>query len=200
MKDKPLLRKFISGLMVMILVLVLMIPNSVYIHAGENQENQYKEHINEVIKDVADWLYDRQEEGVWGDKEFINDTCEAIEVLKDWNKDADFSASYAWLEEQMGDVKEADNDLLARYILTGLEAKEQLEQLKASQNEDGGFGLNAYYKSDVYDSMLALQALTKADSDDMESILYVIDYLCNQQNEDGGWGYTENAESDTWLT
>ncbi|MFH0774520.1 MAG: prenyltransferase/squalene oxidase repeat-containing protein [bacterium] len=60
--------------------------------------------------------------------------------------------------------------------------------LTSSQNEDGGFGIDLGYESDILDTALSLFALKSANYSNTSVIQPALSYLLANQNTDGGFG------------
>lgn len=147
-------------------------------------------------KQAVRWLEEqKEEEGCFGDDRLINDTCDALTVLPETEDSYNEFLEY-WYEEEYC----MNHDMLARYSIA---TKDQwlISSFPEVQNSDGGFGLNEEYESDVWDSILILEAYIQEYCDEItESADKLIQYLCCVQNEDGGWSYNELSGSDTMLT
>ena len=133
------------------------------------------------------------ENGSWYDD--FNSTVLATMAL---NKLKENQAGEQWVQN----AKLANNnDMLARKALVAEDAVSIVQDLMKNQNEDGGFGLQSGFESDVWDTMLVLEALAKTATKEMDaSILSVVRYLVSQQNVDGGWGYTKQSQSNVMIT
>lgn len=71
------------------------------------------------------------------------------------------------------------------------------------QNKDGGFGISKDYKSDVLDTILAVECMEKSEKDNSEKITKAVNYLNLCQNEDGGFAFREKNPAVTlqlWYT
>ena len=123
-----------------------------------------------------------------------------------------------WEEER----EQLNIDELAHLAWAGNE-KDRLGTIWSMQNKDGGFGLNADYTSDIYDTLLVLiaenylqedavmeqTALVQSEkiSDKQEeqeeqedTLQSVVEYMVNSQNIDGGFGYTTKDDSRPGLS
>lgn len=188
--------------MLLILILAILPPSDVSVYAAETEEStsQYAELLDGTINKAVNWLYSQQQNGVWGDASLINDTCEALGVLKEYKTEEELLTANEWVAEKFSDDKAVNNDMLARCIIMDNGNVECIEKLISTQNPNGGFGLSEFYTSDVLDSMLALEALHNVGTDYSDNVLALISYLITMQNDDGGWGYTLKSGSDTEIT
>jgi len=132
------------------------------------------------------WLRAQQgEDGMWGSGASAwRDTQLALEALETTG-----AASVAGVQSRLASAT-ANTDSMARGVLggraAGLDVSELASELANSQQDDGGFSLASGYLSDVWDTQLALEAL----SDDATSAVRVpqaVAYLVAEQNDDGGW-------------
>ena len=69
------------------------------------------------------------------------------------------------------------------------------------QNSDGGFGISNKYESDVYDTLLVLEAFISLNKEEYnKSIDKMLSFILKMQNTDGGWSYNNVNASDKVLT
>lgn len=155
----------------------------------------------------------------WENAGLPNLTCNVLALLRQEGVEVNDTFVTKW--ENQRDAKALNVDELAH--LTWAKAdEERLALLWEQQNEDGGFGLTKDYASDVYDTLLVLQAelavreaskcaneLENATEENTEESvaqnfteqqLQAIQYLLAQQREDGGYGYTKQSQTDVALT
>ncbi len=155
----------------------------------------------------------------WENAGLPNLTCNVLALLRQEGVEVNDTFVTKW--ENQRDAKALNVDELAH--LTWAKAdEERLALLWEQQNEDGGFGLTSDYTSDVYDTLLVLQAelavreaskyaneLENATEENTEESvaqnftqqqLQAIQYLLAQQREDGGYGYTKQSQTDVALT
>ena len=78
---------------------------------------------------------------------------------------------------------------------SGIDVSDDINNIIASQNTDGGFGFDTDYASDVYHTALALIALKAASIFDSGIISPAISYMISQQNIDGSYGLSANHDS-----
>ena len=174
-------------------MLVTTIGRHMPVHA-ESREN-----TTDTMKEKAlEWLKQTQNENQsYGDVRLINDTADVAEILKDCGKPEENT----WLLEQATDWGNNTDSLARLYSATGEE--KYLSQMVKFQNKDGGFGLNADYRSDMPDSALAYEALVRsymATGQNENQIMQLMEYLMTQQNADGGYSYIKGGQSDYMLT
>ena len=101
------------------------------------------------------------------------------------------------------DYLEAENyggtEYLARLVLardgSGLNAVNQVDELKVRANQDGGFGELAGYGSTALDTAFALQALKSTDYGSIPAATGSVNFLLNAQKPDGGWAMGANDNS-----
>ncbi len=170
---------------------------------GEGEERVEKF----ILNDALQWLRNQQQvNGTWGDKTAsqFRDTTHVASVLKtiDTNFDGDLKA-LNWIS----DNETPNIDFLARKIisistLSALEPPDELyNEIKNSQNDDGGWGIKDANKSDIQDTALVLEALGYSKNINLSLIkTSAQNYLLERQNNDGGWGYRDNNQSDIQTT
>lgn len=158
-----------------------------------------------VINDGFTWLREQQDTlGFWQDKETsrMRDTAVALDVLR--RLDPEFTRqniALDWLKNQ--DIK--NTDYLARQAKVAYEAGRKqdaeniINELIKLQNTDGGWGIDKNYKSNPFDTALALSALEK-NKNRQKNIELAAAYLKASQNTDGGWSSRELGESKIYVT
>ncbi len=113
---------------------------------------------------------------------------------------APYTTSLNWVSAQ-----EVDNTrYLSLRILTIVpswaDISSDLGNLLSYQNLDGGFGEYVGGTSGVSYAVLALQALKAANYPDQSVIFPAINYLLSTQKSDGGWGFTQDDDSNIYVT
>jgi subtilase family serine protease len=81
----------------------------------------------------------------------------------------------------------------------GQSVAEALDSLLELQN-GSGYGAFSAHESNLFDTVLAIQALSLEEQARLLEILPLLDYLLLYQNPDGGWGFVDGAESNTYFT
>ncbi len=185
------LRKKFSAFVCAVAVLITAFGSHITIYA-ENETGTTK------TEQALEWILgSANENGSFGDDSLINDTAEVQKLLGDFGVDYESE----WLIENAAKWSN-NNDSLARlYLATGNE--EYLEPVLATQNPDGGFGLNRDYTSDVLDSVLVYEALVRRyiqTGENLKELQLLAAYLMEQQNDDGSYSYTQGAGADYELT
>ena len=85
-------------------------------------------------------------------------------------------------------------------------SQEYLDMLLDWQNEDGGLGLDDFYSSDVYDTMLVLNAMEAVyygqdvSYEELNKEYFMAQFILSKQNEDGGFSYNKLNKSDEKLS
>ncbi|MBR6402544.1 MAG: LPXTG cell wall anchor domain-containing protein [Eubacterium sp.] len=151
---------------------------------------------NEIIKDSIGYLISsKKSDNSFGYSGLINDTAEEVAILNRFS-DTDVSDSLAWINS----YKKDNNDEIARAVMaTGSES--DLAELFKSQNSDGGFGLTGKYESDVYDSILVLEAVNSLNKKDRSNATWrLVTYIARQMNKNGSFSYTKNSDESVSLT
>lgn len=152
---------------------------------GEQESQNEEEELTKTISRAMDWLSKNQlGEGCWGDSSLINDTCLVLSALDTENEKA-----VNWLNDY---EVEDSVDVLSRKCVAGVDVTKNMRTLLLMQREDGGFGLNEDYESDVYDTTLALESFISVSGKEGE-IKKAVAYLIKNQREDGGWSCDENT-------
>ncbi|MBQ8147950.1 MAG: DUF5057 domain-containing protein [Lachnospiraceae bacterium] len=194
-REKLTLRRILTMSMCICLLVEILMGST---YAQETEVMDYG-------KDKAlEWLEQQgDEDGKWGEDSLPNLTCNAVAVL---NLEGEIVQS-AFLEDWLKDEKNQNIDELA-HLVWAYGDETFLHEIQEQQNEDGGFGINGNYTSDVYDTFLVLSAITylekrediELSGDWKEMKNKAVYYLMGQQNEDGGYSYTKANASDSELT
>lgn len=146
------------------------------------------------------WLLAHQEaDGHFADVEGSGprDTATAATLLRDRAETAAAQRALAWLRA----AALANTDFLARRAvalgpdLDPAEKAELLQQLKARQNRDGGFGAAPGYQSDPLDTALALRALAALGAPSDTNVARALVHLRATRRLDGGWAAVPGGET-----
>ncbi len=156
-----------------------------------------KERRSDIVNRASAYLDSRKAgDNSYGDSRTINDTAYALKAYRKAGKSG-HEESLQWLSEK---VSFSNTDMTAR--LAAVSGKQEyLGNMKAKQNQDGGFGLYPDYASDVLDSVLVLEAINETGYSGGEiSGAGICSYLFSTEAPDGGYAYAESNESDPELT
>lgn len=189
MQYKGTLKKRLLALVLVVGVLMTSIGINVYAAEVTPQES--------AITNAVEWLNSVKANGIWGDSNLVNETCEVLQVFNMLDIDTNVSDAYSWLDKN---GYAANNDSLSRYIAINTANNDALTKLLGNQNEDGGFGLTSDYTSDTLDSLLAMEALMNTEDKCQDEVELLISYLISVQNEDGGWGNNRKSGSNAVFT
>lgn len=164
---------------------------------GEPPGASVIQEIREAKEKALQWLLRQQEgDGQVGASPLVNDTCMALELLREQG----LGITPDWLEARLTVAANQNTDILSRSYC-GLRQEELLRSLLSMQNPDGGFGLTSGYESEALDSILALEALSYgAEHPEEPACDRLITYLRGIRQEDGGFAYMEGMGSDPVLT
>ena len=92
---------------------------------------------------------------------------------------------------------QATTEFAARRLIgaasANLAANADLSALLATQNSDGGWGINPSYQSNPLDTALALQALRAADAAAAAQVDAAVAFLARTKLSDGGWGVSDRS-------
>ncbi|WP_221794881.1 carboxypeptidase regulatory-like domain-containing protein [Oceanobacter mangrovi] len=156
---------------------------------------------SEQIDKATSWLLQQQQAG----GQFSSST-----LASDWQVSAEVVKALALVDQ----VSELNTDTLIAF-LGSLDAAEteflslriqlnaalnnsiadDLQLLLERQNPDGGFGSEADFDSNSYDTLYALLALAEQPEDHMSSILSALAYLTAAQNVDGSYQFKGNTDN-----
>lgn len=149
------------------------------------------------------WIKKEQNrDGSFGDNIQLYETSRILENLAYEESLADEKEkALQWLKKS----ETKSNDDIFRKLLAitqnnKLVNKNQEEiEFAELQNKDGGFGISKDYKSDVLDTILAVECMEKSEKDNSEKITKAVNYLNLCQNEDGGFAFS-GEKSSSYLT
>lgn len=134
--------------------------------------------------------------GSFGDDKFINTTAETSYVYGLCGVKLD-DKTKSWLDNNIVDN---NVDVLSREIMATGNTK-LFDNIMSCQNSDGGFGLSKEYKSDVWDSLLVLEAINKTGCRDYDDESWkLVNYIVNQINDNGSYSYTKQSEDNVIIT
>lgn len=166
-------------------------------NSEESQADNFEYKINSILMSALEWIEASQnKDGCWKNEKLINDSCYCIFALRENGYDVSDE-----LQVINNINNEINSDILSHKIIASQDDSIYVDELIVMQNSDGGVGINEKYESDVYDTLLALEALGnlgKAEYDN--NIEQMILYLISKQNVDGGWGINDVSDTDKALT
>ncbi len=135
-------------------------------------------------------------EGFVGNSATVNDTADAVRIFRQ-DGEHDLSSQLAWLGKNL----KTDNTDIAARVVSASGNPAYLADVLKIQNADGGFGLNAGYRSDVPDTQLVLAAVNDCGGGELtEAGKKAAHYLAAQAAPDGSYAYTETSAADDVLT
>ncbi|MBQ8923895.1 MAG: hypothetical protein IJ053_03780 [Lachnospiraceae bacterium] len=150
----------------------------------------------DIMTTAADYLGDtRNPDGSFDYTATINNTAEACAVLREFT-DIDVTQSLSWLEEK---EYQLNTDTLSRMSVAFDDGN--ILKIIDAQNTDGGIGLRKDFKSNIHDSVLALDAINYS-----EENLYpgeswrLVNYIVRQMNSDGSYSYDKASDGDVILS
>ena len=159
----------------------------------ENEDSRVK------IQRALSWVKTKKnEDGTWGNSDTaLFYTSEIIGIKEYINSELDFSKLQQSLktESSSSDYKSRE---LAFY--EGQQNEERINQLSQYQNEDGGFGGEKGFDSNIWDTLVVCKNLILYENQCKDKIDNSIVYILSNQNKDGGWSYLKDEESDVFLT
>lgn len=168
----------------------------------DEEEVEIKKTSQDAVTEAVKYLKAMQTNHMWTNGELVGNT-DIVDILEYTN-----NTEYA--NSDITDMIDAANNYVesldienvddySRYLLLNdLIDFEYLNELKAAQNSDGGFGLEEDYASDVIDTMLAIRALNQWNQ--KAAVRKAAAYLTTVQNADGGFGYIKGLKSNPKLT
>ena len=155
----------------------------------------------EVTRGIA-WLKSSQKaDGSWGSRSSFRDTAVVVESYRLLGQaDASYQSAVNWINA----FSLESNDYLAKRILSqggaGADVGADIQRLVSYQNPDGGWGYFPGYDSDVYDTVVALNAVSAASQQNAPAITRGIGYLLATQNAEGSWSVVPDGPGDVTAT
>lgn len=150
------------------------------------------------------WLYAHQNaDSSWGGADLVNyrDTKEVLSTLislKEQN--AHYQGGLNWLTQANADNTDFLSRKVVLYVEAGLDASGFLRALVASQAREGGVGYKAGYNSDLWNTILALEAMGLGGFEDQRVLGSALTYVLQRQNPDGGFPIKAGEESKVFPT
>ncbi|MBQ5334329.1 MAG: hypothetical protein J6Z45_00110 [Oscillospiraceae bacterium] len=157
-------------------------------------QTDYSSMMTDIRSKSLKYLGTRQNsDGSYGDTALVNDTADAVYLLR--SSGADASAPETQAAGRITCLDEAAQ-LAAASANTAY-----LADYMAAQNPDGGFGLTAAYASDTYDTALTLFALGEGGFGSYGSAAgNAARWLSSQQAADGSFSYNDSSSGSVSLT
>lgn len=139
-------------------------------------------------------------DGSFGDTGTINDTVDAMGILRMSSSKMDIMPIHKWVYAT-GAL--SNTDTIARHAAESGDNSLICKVILDQQNSDGGWGITEAYSSDVYDTLLVLDYIARngaTSSWAKEPGEKAVEYIFSQMKEDGSLAYNANAESSSILT
>jgi len=140
----------------------------------------------------------QNEDGSWGSDPSLVffETAEATRILGEVGiTGSSYQNGIEFIKNELIEGIEDYSLRINSLFPAGEDVTDDLNQLVDAHNDDGGWGFNLSYNSDVYHTFLVLQALTTAGFYEDDVIGSALSFICSQQNSDGGFGFAENDSS-----
>jgi len=177
-------------------LLVIALPGPAALGAPAPNGGNYNNAITNAVK----WLEVNQNtNGSFGNSMQILETSEVITLVSAsaFSSPNVTSRASSWLKTQ----QDRNNDDLFRMLgVPDLLAGRGFGEILDAQKDDGGWGISAGYQSDVFDTILALDALMNTSLTENSAASRGVSYLLNSQNPDGGWSYADDGKSSVYLS
>lgn len=157
-----------------------------------------------AIERGLQWLYSHQNaDSSWGRTDLANfrDTKEVLSTLIFLReKGAPYQGGLNWVTRAEPDQL----NFLSQKVVLLVEAEQQamtyVMQLVFSQAKEGGFGYKLGYNSDLWNTILALDALGAVEYEDQMVVGPAMTYVLRSQNQDGGFPISAGGPSNVFST
>ncbi len=158
-----------------------------------------------ALTDGINWLVVNQDpSGLWGtDKQTpFRDATVVVDILSTLSAD---SATVGAGLSAINSTLTNSTDYLARKIIAIASCNDgnvysgTTDSLANMQNEDGGWGYQVAYGSNVLETALALRALKTASYSNMTVLGSGVSYLTSEQNPDSGWTFVAGDSSQVFY-
>lgn len=149
------------------------------------------------------WLSASQNtDGSWGTNAStaVVDTAEVINAKMNFGIDASIQNAVAWLTAQEITTVDELSRKVRSLAHVGTDTSSLVAALISANNLENRWGYSADYSSTPIDTAFALQALKSANYTDQAVIFGAINYLLTTQNPDSGWGFTQDDDSNVFVT
>ncbi len=153
-----------------------------------------------AIENAVKWLENSQKpSGAFGDSQMVLETSEVLTLVPTgaFSKPDTVLRAQSWLT---GQTAQNHDDLFRQLGVPALQTGRGVAEILSVQNEDGGFGLSTRYRSDGWDTLLALDALMRITLTEVAAASNGVSYLLATQNLDGGWSFAKDSKSSEYLT
>ena len=157
------------------------------------------ENVIALKKEAVKWIEDSQnEDGSWGKSLGIYNTAE---VLK-----------YTGKQNHSGDVREKavkyldtayennNDDLYRKNSINEITTEDKIKEIIKMQNNDGSFSVSDEYKGDIFDTLLALEAMLSSELMNKKSMEKAVLFVLSNQKEDGSFSYTGKKDGGVYIT
>lgn len=184
----------LSLISIALLVTIFMLPLPKAL--GAPNEGMYDVEIAKAVR----WLESNQKaSGSFGDNMQILETSEVLTLVSPnaFSNLNVVSRASDWLSTQ---VPDNHDDLFRMLGVATIKTERDTSEILGAQNLDGGWGISGSYQSDVFDTLLALDALMNISLTEISPASNGVSYLLKSQNPDGGWSYAQDSKSSVYLT
>ena len=157
------------------------------------------ENVIALKKEAVKWIEDSQnEDGSWGKSLGIYNTAEVLKYTGKQNLSGDVrEKAVKYLDTA---YENNNDDLYRKNSINEITTEDKIKEIIKMQNNDGSFSVSDEYKGDIFDTLLALEAMLSSELMNKKSMEKAVLFVLSNQKEDGSFSYTGKKDGGVYIT
>lgn len=157
------------------------------------------ENVIALKKEAVKWIEDSQnEDGSWGKSLGIYNTAEVLKYTGKQNLSGDVrEKAVKYLDTA---YENNNDDLYRKNSINEITTEDKIKKIIKMQNNDGSFSVSDEYKGDIFDTLLALEAMLSSELMNKKSMEKAVLFVLSNQKEDGSFSYTGKKDGGVYIT
>lgn len=157
------------------------------------------ENVIALKKETVKWIEDSQnEDGSWGKSLGIYNTAEVLKYTGKQNLSGDVrEKAVRYLDTA---YENNNDDLYRKNSINEITTEDKIKEIIKMQNNDGSFSVSDEYKGDIFDTLLALEAMLSSELMNKKSMEKAVLFVLSNQKEDGSFSYTGKKDGGVYIT
>lgn len=157
------------------------------------------ENVIALKKEAVKWIEDSQnEDGSWGKSLGIYNTAEVLKYTGKQNLSGDVrEKAVKYLDTA---YENNNDDLYRKNSINEITTEDKIKEIIKMQNNDGSFSVSDEYKGDIFDTLLALEAMLSSELMNKKSMEKAVIFVLSNQKEDGSFSYTGKKDGGVYIT
>ena len=143
-------------------------------------------------------LFQRKCNCSWGKSLGIYNTAEVLKYTGKQNLSGDVrEKAVKYLDTA---YENNNDDLYRKNSINEITTEDKIKEIIKMQNNDGSFSVSDEYKGDIFDTLLALEAMLSSELMNKKSMEKAVLFVLSNQKEDGSFSYTGKKDGGVYIT